>query len=95
MDPLKVVAFVMLEKNYPRTVRFSVRAASEAISRIRAGVNPTSVDEAERILGRLDAQLEYAEIGEVLDVGVPAYLEKIQFALADAALAVQRAYFLH
>ena len=95
MEAMNVTAFLMLEKNFPRTVRFSVRAAYEAISQIRAGINPTGIDEAERILGRLDAQLEYAEMGEILDVGVPAYLEKIQIALADAAVAVQRAYFLH
>jgi uncharacterized alpha-E superfamily protein len=81
MDPLKVAAFLLLEKNFPRTVRFSVRAACEAISHIRAATNPTGVDEAERILGRLDAQLEYAEIKEILADGLPAYLAKIQTAL--------------
>jgi uncharacterized alpha-E superfamily protein len=95
MDPLKVAAFLLLEKNFPRTVRFSVRTACEAISHIRAATNPTGVDEAERILGRLDAQLEYAELKEILTDGLPAYLEKIQTALADAAIAVQSAYFLH
>jgi uncharacterized alpha-E superfamily protein len=95
MEALKVTTFLLLEKNFPRTVRFSVRAAYDAISRIRAGINPTGIDEAERVLGRLDAQLEYAEITEILTVGVPDYLEKIQSALVDAAVAVQRAYFLH
>jgi uncharacterized alpha-E superfamily protein len=95
MDPLKVAAFLLLEKNFPRSVRFSVRAACEAISQIRAGINPTGVDAAERILGRLDAQLEYAELEEILSQGLPAYLEAIQNALNEAAIAVQKAYFLH
>jgi uncharacterized alpha-E superfamily protein len=95
MDPLKVSAFLVLEKTFPRTVRFSVHAACDAISQIREGANPTTVDEAERILGRLDAQLEYAEMGEILSEGLPAYLGRIQTALSDAALAVQKAYFLH
>jgi uncharacterized alpha-E superfamily protein len=95
MDPLKVAAFLILEKSFPRSVRFSVRAACEAISQIRGGARPAGVDAAERILGRLDAQLEYAELGEILSDGLPAYLQKIQNSLADAALAVQQAYFLH
>jgi uncharacterized alpha-E superfamily protein len=94
-DPLKVSAFLILEKNFPRSVRFSVRAAYDAISQIRGGVRPAGVDAAERILGRLDAQLEYAELGEILTAGLPAYLQKIQSSLADAALAMQQAYFLH
>jgi uncharacterized alpha-E superfamily protein len=95
MDPLKVAAFLILEKSFPRTVRFSVRAACEAISQIRGGARPAGVDAAERILGRLDAQLEYAEVSEILADGLPSYLQKIQSSLADAALAVQQAYFLH
>ena len=95
MDQLKVAAFLLLEKNFTRTVRFSIHAACGAISQIRAAANLGVVDEAERILGRLDAQLEYAELSEILEVGLPAYLERIQTALADAALAVQKAYFLH
>jgi uncharacterized alpha-E superfamily protein len=95
MDPMKVAAFLLLERNFPRSVRFSVAATREAMSQIRAGANPSGVDAAERILGRLDAQLEYAELEEILQEGLPTYLQNIQSALADAALAMQKAYFLH
>jgi uncharacterized alpha-E superfamily protein len=95
MDVLKVAAFLMLERNFPRSVRFSVHAAYQAISQIRLAANPAEVDAAERILGRLDAQLEYAELEEILSEGLPGYLQRIQTAFAEAALAVQKAYFLH
>jgi uncharacterized alpha-E superfamily protein len=95
MDPLKVSAFLLLEKDFPRTVRFGVRAAYAAISAIRGGINPNGTDAAERILGRLDAQLEYAEVSEFLAEGLPQYLDRIQTAIADASIAVQKAYFLH
>jgi uncharacterized alpha-E superfamily protein len=95
MDPLNVAAFLLLEKSFPRSVRFCVHSACEAIRQIRAGTNAAVVDAAERVLGRLDAQLEYAELDEILAQGLPNYLEEIQSALADAAMAVQKAYFLH
>ena len=69
--------------------------AHDAIAAIRRKVNPTGIDPAERILGRLDAQLEYAEMQEILAEGLPAYLQKIQTQVAEAALAVQKSYFLH
>jgi uncharacterized alpha-E superfamily protein len=94
MDPLKVSSFLLLEQHFPRSVRFSIHAAYEAIRQIRSGIDPNVVD-AERILGRLDAQLEYAELDEILADGLPNYLQKIQGAIFDAALAVQKAYFLH
>jgi uncharacterized alpha-E superfamily protein len=95
MDPLKVAAFLILERNFPRSVRYAVHAAHQVIENLRAEINPLTIDNAERILGRLDTQLEYAEMGEILMEGLPAYLQRIQSQIADAALAVQKAYFLH
>jgi uncharacterized alpha-E superfamily protein len=95
MDPLRVASFLILERNYPRSIRYSVAMAHEAIAAIRGEVSPLAIDPAERILGRLDAQLEYAEMSEVLTDGLPAYLQKIRNQVAETALAVQKTYFLH
>ena len=95
MDPLKVAAFLLLERNFPRSVRYSVHEAHEALESLRSEINPLTIDNAERILGRLDTQLEYAEMGEILMEGLPAYLQRIQSQIAEVAMAVQKAYFLH
>ncbi len=95
MDPLRVAAFLILERSFPRSIRFSVERAMEAVAAIHAGVDPNAVDPAERVLGRLNAQLEYAEMSEILLEGLPAYLQRLQNSVAEAALAVQKAYFLH
>lgn len=95
MDPLKVAAFLILEKNFPRSIRYSVNRAHDSMNCLRKEINPLTIDDAERILGRLDTQLEYAEMSEILADGLPDYLQKVQTHIADAALCVQRAYFLH
>ncbi len=95
MDPLKVASFLILQQNFPRSIRYCVHEAHAAIAAIREEVTPLSIDPAERILGRLDAQLEYGELAEILREGLPAYLTRIQNDLAEAALSVQKAYFLH
>jgi uncharacterized alpha-E superfamily protein len=95
MDPLQVAAFLILERSFPRSIRFSVQRAADAAAAIHASVDPNAVDPAERVLGRLNAQLEYAEMTEILNEGLPAYLQKIQASVAEAALAVQKAYFLN
>jgi uncharacterized alpha-E superfamily protein len=94
MDPFRVAAFLLLEKNFPRSVRYSVSGALAAITAIRVATRGGVIDPAERILGRLDAQLEYAEIGEIVAEGLPNYLQRIQTIINDAALAVQQSYFL-
>jgi uncharacterized alpha-E superfamily protein len=95
MDPLKVASYLILDPTFPRSIRFGVNAAHEAISAIRAEVNPLAIDPAERVLGRLNTQLEYSELNEILSEGLPAYLTKIQTLVGEAGFAVQTAYFLH
>jgi uncharacterized alpha-E superfamily protein len=95
MDPLRVVSFLLLERNFPRSVRYGVAMAHQAIAAIRSEVNALSIDPAERILGRLSAQLEYAEPSEIASEGVPGYMQRVQGQIADAALAVQKSYFLY
>jgi uncharacterized alpha-E superfamily protein len=95
MDPLRVAAFLILERSFPRSIRFSVDRAADAVAAIHASVDPNAVDPAERVLGRLNAQLEYAEMAEILNEGLPNYLQRIQASVAEAALAVQKAYFLN
>jgi len=95
MDPTRVAGFLILERNFPRSIRFSVSGALAAISAIRASSRGNVIDPTERILGRLDAQLEYAELSEILTEGIPAYLQRIQTTVHEAAMAVQQSYFMH
>lgn len=95
MDPLRVASFLILRRDFPRSIRFSVSKAHDAIAAIRRDINPSAIDPAERILGRLDAQLEYAEMTEILLEGLPTYLQRLQNAVNEAAIEVQKAYFLH
>jgi uncharacterized alpha-E superfamily protein len=95
MDPLRVASFLILEKTYPRSIRYSVGMAHDAIAAIRNEVNALAIDPAERILGRLAAQLEYAEMNEILAEGLAPYLQRIRLQIAETAMAIQKAYFLH
>ncbi|MEA2708159.1 MAG: hypothetical protein QOF78_760 [Phycisphaerales bacterium] len=95
MDPVRVASFLLLEENFPRSVRFCVTQAHAAAAAIRAEVNPRGIDPAERALGRLKIQLEYAEAGEIVRPGVGHYCDRIQNDVAEAALAIQKTYFLH
>jgi uncharacterized alpha-E superfamily protein len=95
LDPMRVASFLILHRTFPRSIRFCVDRAWEAVSAIRTQAHPTTIDPAERVLGRLNAQLEYAEMNEVLEDGLPAYLQNIQIQVAEAAWELQHAYFMH
>ena len=95
MDPVRVASFLLLEPEFPRSVRFAVTQAHAAAAAIRSEVSPRGIDPAERALGRLKIQLEYAEAGEIVKPGVTHYCDKIQHDAAEAAMAIQKTYFLH
>lgn len=93
MDPLRIAAFLILERNFPRTVRYCVNEAVGAIEAIRRATNARQIATAERILARLDHQLEYAELQEIVTRGVPNYVRDIQQAVSEASMHVAQMYF--
>ncbi len=95
LDPQRLAAFLILDKESPRTIRYCVRQAQEAVAGIAAAVHPQEIDPAERILGRLNSQLEFAETREFSGVGLKYVLKQVQENTAEAASAIQRSYFLH
>jgi uncharacterized alpha-E superfamily protein len=95
MDAMRVGAFLVLEREFPRSVRACVHHAHDAVSRIGSSISPGGLDAAQRVLGRLNTQLEYAEAGEIAADGLPAYVQKLRLSMAQAAAAVRKTYFLH
>ena len=95
MEPLSVVAFLLLERRFPQSVRYCVFHAHDAAVRVRAEIDPHTIDSAVRILGRLNTQLEYAEPQEIERIGLHDYLQSIRVTGGEAAEALKQAYFLH
>jgi uncharacterized alpha-E superfamily protein len=86
---------MVLNDSFPRSMAYCVRRAYESIRALRAAVRPQSIDPAERVLGRLCAQLEFADVMDVMRTGLDDYLMGILDQINQAALAVQHSYFLH
>ena len=95
LDPQKLAAFLLLDAESPRNVRYSIDSARTAIAGIASSVHPQQVDQAERILGRLNAQLEFAEPKDITGPALSTFLREVQSHLADASIAIENAYFLH
>jgi uncharacterized alpha-E superfamily protein len=95
LDPLRLAAFLILDADSPRNVRYAIKAAREAIAGIAASVHPHQIDVAERILGRLNAHLEYAEIRDISGGALNTFLKDVQEDIAEASIAIENAYFLH
>ncbi len=94
-DPRSIVDFLLLERYFPQSIRYCVHHAHDCVTRVRASMAGHGVDAAERVLGRLRTQLEYAEPEEILRTGLPQYIRQIQDGATQAAAALREMYFLH
>lgn len=93
VEPRQVIEFVVLDREFPRTVRYSVAVASDFATRLASGGERTR--RVERAFGRLAALLDYADADEVVEPNTERFLKRVLSELAEASLTLQRTYFLH
>ena len=94
IDPDTIAAFLLLERAFPRSVCFCARHSHDAVRRISQQLSSVKVEAAEGILGRLYADLQYTPPREIEGTLLFPFLQKIQSATIDTALAVKKSYFL-
>jgi uncharacterized alpha-E superfamily protein len=91
------VEFLLLNAQFPQTVRYSLRQAWDALRALSADdatmERPrSSASSATRALGLLTAQLEHATVDEIIEGGLQEYLNGVQRDLARVTDCVTRVY---
>jgi uncharacterized alpha-E superfamily protein len=92
VTPWTVAEFIVLNEKFPRSIRFCVDALDESIHRISNCDRAHYSNEAERLSGRLCAEMNYTTIGEVFRQGLHEYLDNIQGRLIEIGSAMHRQY---
>ncbi|HZU85062.1 MAG TPA: alpha-E domain-containing protein [Polyangiaceae bacterium] len=89
-----VIGFLLLEKMFPRSVRYCLNEARRSLHAI-TGQPPEAGDTIvpERLLGRLGAEYEYASVDEVLAEGLHEHLDRLQSKLNEVGLAISQTFF--
>ena len=91
MDPADVLEFLLLSRQFPRSVLYSLRRAEDELGILGGG--DESLSRPERLLGRIRADLEYRDVHEILSEGVPRYLDRLQRGVRQVAEACAIEYF--
>lgn len=90
MDPVDVVSFLLLSRTFPRSVFFAIRAAEDALRMLQGDAEPGL---ALRLAGRLRAELEFADIREIMDGDLEPELFRFESAIRGVSAAVGAQYF--
>lgn len=92
--PRNIAAFLILDREFPRAIRYCVIKAGESLNMITGADKGTFHNEAERELGRLKAELDYARIDEIIQHGLHEYLvDYIQVKLNNVGNAIFDTFF--
>jgi uncharacterized alpha-E superfamily protein len=89
MQPRFILEFLLLDEDFPRSVRFCTARIEEHLAAISRHVGATNAAGPDRLAGRLSARLRYADIDEVQAGGASAFLGEV----LDECAAVHKAAY--
>ena len=87
------VEFLLVDPDFPRSVRNCVSRASESLRAITGTRPGTYRNAAERRLGRLAAELDYTSIEEVIIDGLHEFLDSTQAKLNACGASLRDSFF--
>jgi uncharacterized alpha-E superfamily protein len=93
VEPTRVVGFLLLSEEFPRSLRFCAEELDTALRRISGVAAGRFANAAEQGSGRFLAELRFAAVEDLLaEFGLHAYLDRAQLGLAAIGEAVHEAY---
>ncbi len=78
LTPERILEFLLLDAEFPHSLRFSIDSMECALKAIQAESGKSRAEELHRIAGRLSASLGFASVDEILNGDVVKYLRGIQ-----------------
>lgn len=91
IDPVNVIRYLLLEDDFPRSMRFSVARCLDSLRAIDGGSGQGTF--TERHLGQLDSELRYMDVEDVFRRGIQTFLLSVQDTCTAVGRDVHLAYF--
>jgi uncharacterized alpha-E superfamily protein len=92
LRPLRVAEFLLLNPDFPHSVRFSVEMIQSALQ-IIGELTERRPERTSRLAGRMQATLSFSQIDEIVEDGAFAYVDSVRSQCAQAHAAIHQIYF--
>lgn len=93
IDSECIVQYLVLNADFPRSVRFAVERCSASLREISGADSDEYGSESERLLGRLAGELRYLEAAEIFARGLPGFLADLLRTCDLVGRAIHQSYF--
>lgn len=91
--PADVADFLILDREFPRAIHFCLIKCEESLLAITGGERGRFHTLAEKRLGRLRSELDYTQIGEIIDQGLHEFIDAFQIRLNQVGDAIYDTFF--
>lgn len=92
LRPVRVAEFLLLNSEFPHSVRFSVDRVHAALQAI-GEFTERRTEQPIRLAGRLQATLSFSQIDEIMGSGATGYVDGVRWQCAQVHNAIQQVYF--
>lgn len=93
IDPKKIASFLILDRTFPRAIRYCVTQAEYSLHAISGSDMRMYSNVAEKKLGMMRSELDYADIKEIFARGLHEYLDDVQSQLNETGGAIYETFF--
>jgi uncharacterized alpha-E superfamily protein len=89
----RVIDFLMLDRSFPRSVLFCVDRADHSLHQISGSQLGSYCNTAEQKLGRLKADLAFADVNTIINQGFHEFIDGLQHSLNGVGTAIHDTFF--
>jgi uncharacterized alpha-E superfamily protein len=93
ISPPRVVEFLLLNREFPRAIHFSLLAARDSLHAISGTPIGTFRSPPEKLLGQLCSELSYAAVDEIINAGLHEYLDDLQTKMNMVGTGIVDTFF--
>ncbi|MCI0536350.1 MAG: alpha-E domain-containing protein, partial [Verrucomicrobiales bacterium] len=93
ISPRGVVEFLLLDREFPRAIQFSLMAARASLHAISGTPLGTFRHPPEKLLGQLCSDLSYVAVDDVINSGLHEYLDELQTKMNQIGAGVHETFF--
>ncbi len=100
LQATRVAQFLLLDQEFPRAVRFCLDRALRSINAISGNLisgeslrQPQQLNNPQRMLGRICAELEYLSIEDILDAEMHPFLDRLLLRVNQVGDEITRIFF--
>jgi len=91
--PKRVVEFLLIDREFPRSVHFCLLGARDSLHCISGTPAGTFRYRPEKLLGQLCSDLSFTSVDEIINAGLHEYLDDLQTNMNQVAAGIYETFF--